>query len=170
MAGTRRKPGQLGPQVEGQPGAADASRPQSVRNMPTDLGWVGRSMSRERLATTQLDEAHDGGVPRGLAGGWPWEGPGPRAMMPLLSYLRKPASPRPPSRRILLWKGCSRGYRIWLAQDRVLAVAPVLRYENTAHCFLRQQAMAGGVLNPAGLTGADVNAFLLRECGRISAG
>jgi len=46
----------------------------------------------------------------------------------------------------------------------------VLRYENTARRFLQQQAMAGGVLNPAGLAGADVNAFLLRECGRISAG
>ncbi len=30
--------------------------------------------------------------------------------------------------------------------------------------------MAGGVLKPAGLAGADVNAFLLRECGRVSAG
>jgi len=30
--------------------------------------------------------------------------------------------------------------------------------------------MPGGVLTPAGLTGVDVNAFLLRECGRVSAG
>src|ERR1035441_2146764 len=29
---------------------------------------------------------------------------------------------------------------------------------------------AGGVLKPAGLAGADVSAFLLRECGRVSAG
>jgi site-specific recombinase XerD len=46
----------------------------------------------------------------------------------------------------------------------------VLRYENTARRFLQQQAMTGGGLNLAGLTGTDVNAFLLRECGRISAG
>jgi site-specific recombinase XerD len=46
----------------------------------------------------------------------------------------------------------------------------VLRYENTARRFLQQQAMAGGVLRPAGLTGADVSEFLLRECGRVSAG
>ena len=26
------------------------------------------------------------------------------------------------------------------------------------------------MLKPAGLTGADINAFLLRECGRVSAG
>ena len=62
------------------------------------------------------------------------------------------------------------GYRMWLARERGLAAATVLRYESTARRFLQQQAMAGGVLKPAGLTGADVNAFLLRECGRVSAG
>jgi len=46
----------------------------------------------------------------------------------------------------------------------------VLRYENAARRFLRQQAMADGILDPAALTGADVNAFLLRECGRVCAG
>jgi site-specific recombinase XerD len=60
--------------------------------------------------------------------------------------------------------------RTWLVQERGLAAATVLRYENTARRFLQQQAMADGVLMPAGLTGADVNAFLLRECGRVSAG
>jgi site-specific recombinase XerD len=59
---------------------------------------------------------------------------------------------------------------MWLAWERGLAAATVLRYESTARRFLQQQAMAGGVLKPAGLTGADVNAFLLRECGRVSAG
>jgi site-specific recombinase XerD len=61
-------------------------------------------------------------------------------------------------------------YRTWLVQERGLAAATVLRYENTARRFLQQQAIADGVLMPAGLTGADVNAFLLRECGRVSAG
>jgi hypothetical protein len=61
-------------------------------------------------------------------------------------------------------------YRMWLIQERGLAVATVLRYESTARRFLQQQAMAGGVLKPAGLAGTDVNAFLLRECGRVSAG
>jgi hypothetical protein len=59
---------------------------------------------------------------------------------------------------------------MWLIQERGLAVATVLRYESTARRFLQQQAMAGGVLKPAGLAGTDVNAFLLRECGRVSAG
>ena len=46
----------------------------------------------------------------------------------------------------------------------------MLRYENTARRFLQQQAMTGGALDAGGLTGADVNEFLLRECGRVSAG
>jgi hypothetical protein len=50
---------------------------------------------------------------------------------------------------------------MWLARERGLAAATVLRYESTARRFLQQQAMAGGVLKPTGLTGADVNAFLL---------
>jgi site-specific recombinase XerD len=46
----------------------------------------------------------------------------------------------------------------------------VLRYENTARRFLQEQASAAGVFEPAALTGVDINAFLLRECGRVSAG
>src|SRR5439155_21371988 len=46
----------------------------------------------------------------------------------------------------------------------------VLRYQNTACRFLQQQAMSGEVFDPATLTGLDVNAFLLGECGRVSAG
>ena len=89
-------------------------------------------------------------------------------MVPLLSYLR---GGRRGARR-------SRGapldallgeYRSWLAAERGLATATVLRYENTARRFLQQQAMAAARC-PAGLTGADVNAFLLRECARVSAG
>lgn len=91
-------------------------------------------------------------------------------MVPLLSYLREvgltPAakSPHTPLETLL------GQYRSWLVQDRGLAVSTVLRYENTGRRFLQQQAMADGVLAPAGLTGVDVNAFLLRECGRVSAG
>jgi hypothetical protein len=61
-------------------------------------------------------------------------------------------------------------YRTWLVRERGLAPATVLRCESTARRFLQQQAMAGGALEPAALTVADVNEFLLRECGRVSAG
>jgi site-specific recombinase XerD len=172
MAGTRRKPGQLGPQVEGYRAwlTHRGYTPQTVRNMLADLGRVGRWMSREGLVTAQLDED----AMAAFLVAWQAAGHrralGPRAMMPLLRYLREagvtPAAK--PSHAPL--EGLLVEYRIWLMRERGLAAATVLRYENTARRFLQQQAMAGGVLNPAGLTGADVNAFLLRECGRISAG
>jgi len=57
-----------------------------------------------------------------------------------------------------------------MLQERGLAVTTVLRYENTARRFLQQQAMTDGALEPTRLTGVDINAFLLRECGRVSAG
>ena len=47
----------------------------------------------------------------------------------------------------------------------------VLRYETIARHFLQEQITdGGGGFAPAGLTGADINAFLLRECSRVSAG
>ncbi len=172
MGSTRRKPGQLGPQVEGyRVWLADRGyTSQTVRNMLADLGRLGRWMSGEGLAPAQLDEdatvaflvaTQEAGRRRAL---------GPRAMLPLLSYLREagvtPAA-EPPQTPLGALLG---EYRIWLVRERGLAAATVLRYESTARRFLQQQAMAGGVLKPDGLAGADVNAFLLRECGRISAG
>ncbi|MGH8972178.1 MAG: tyrosine-type recombinase/integrase [Acidimicrobiia bacterium] len=138
--------------------------------MLKDLGQVGVWMSREGLTTAQLGEdamvaflaaRHTAGHRRA---------PGQRAMVPLLSYLREAgATPvaQPPGTPLGALLG---EYRIWLLQERGLAATTVLRYENAARRFLQQQAMADGVLEPAGLTGADVNAFLLRECGRVSAG
>jgi site-specific recombinase XerD len=172
MSGTRRKAGRLGPQVEGYRAwlAQRGYTPQTVRNMLKDLGQVGVWMSATGLETVQLDEdamvtflaaRQAAGRRRAL---------GPRAMIPLLTYLRgagvTPAAlpPQTPVGALLA------EYRTWLVQERGLAPATVLRYENTARRFLQQQAMAGGVLQPAGLTGADVNEFLLRECDRVSAG
>jgi site-specific recombinase XerD len=172
MSGTRRKAGRLGPQVEGYRAwlAQRGYAPQTVRNMLKDLGQVGRWMSSTGLEADQLDEdamvaflaaRQAAGRRRAL---------GPRAMIPLLSYLREAgvtAAAKPPQTPLAVLLG---EYRVWLVRERGLAAATVLRYEGTARRFLQQQAMAGGVLNPAGLAGADVSAFLLRECGRVSAG
>ena len=96
--------------------------------------------------------------------------PGPRGMVPLLSYLREagvtPAA-RPPQAPAEALLG---EYRIWLVRERGLAAATVLRYENTARRFLAAAGHGRRGAEPGGLTGADVNAFLLRECGRVSAG
>lgn len=172
MAGTRRKPGQLGPQVEGYRAwlGYRGYTSQTVRNMLADLGQLGLWMSREGLVTANLgEEAMVAFAAARQAAGYR-RTLGPRAMMPLLSYLREAGvtpEAKPPRTPLGVLLG---EYRMWLVQERGLAAATVLRYENTARRFLQQQAMAGGVLTLAGLAGADVNAFLLRECGRVSAG
>ena len=172
MGSPRRKPGQLGPQVEGyRAWLTDRGyTPQTVRNMLADLGRVGRWMSGGGLVPAKLDEdAMAAFLGAGQAAGRR-RALGPRAMMPLLSYLREAGvtpMAKPPGTPL---EGLLVEYRVWLVRERGLAAATVLRYEGTARRFLQQQAIAGGVLNPAGLAGADVNAFLLRECGRISAG
>jgi site-specific recombinase XerD len=61
-------------------------------------------------------------------------------------------------------------FRTWLLQERSLSASTVLRYENTARRFLAEQAFRDALLTVSDLTGADVNAFLLRECARVSAG
>ena len=172
MASTRRKPGQLGLYVEGYQVwlARQGYTPTTVRNMLKDLGRVGLWMLREGLVTAQLDEdamvaflaaRHRAGHRRVS---------GTRAMVPLLSYLRD-VGVTPVAKPVLTPLGALLGeYRTWLVQERGLAATTVLRYENTARRFLQQQAMVDGVLETAGLIGVDVNAFLLRECGRVSSG
>jgi site-specific recombinase XerD len=138
--------------------------------MLKDLGQVGLWMSDEGLQEAQLDEdvmaaflaaRHAAGHRRVL---------GPRAMAPLLSYLRE-AGVTPAAKPLRTPLGVLLAdYRTWLLQERGLAATTVLRYQNTAGRFLQQQAMSGEVFDPAKLTGLDVNAFLLRECGRVSAG
>jgi site-specific recombinase XerD len=172
MSGTRRKPGQLGPHVEsyrawlGQRGYT----PHTVRNMLKDLGQVGLWMSGERLEEAQLDEDVMVAFLAARCAAGHRRVLGPRAMAPLLSYLREagvtPVA-RPPETPL---GALLAGYRTWLLQERGLAATTVLRYQNTACRFLLQQAMFGEVFDPGKLTGLDVNAFLLRECARVSAG
>jgi len=170
MSGTRRKPGELGPYVEGyrewltQRGYTS----QTVRQMLKDLGQVGQWMSREALVISQLDEdAMAAFSTTSQANG---RRLGPRAMVPLLTFLRE-LEVTPPGHRVATpLTALLDEYRRWMVQERGLAATTILRYENTAGRFLQQQAVIDGVLQPAHLTGVDVNAFLLRECGRVSAG
>jgi len=62
-------------------------------------------------------------------------------------------------------------YRHHLIAERDLAVRTVGRYEATARRFLGQRAqLTDGGLDIDGLTSADVTAFLLAECARLSVG
>lgn len=173
MSGTRRKAGLLSAHVEGyrawltQRGYTSST----VRNMLKELGQVGGWLGAEELAPSQLNEERIEAF-RAARRGAGWRRiPGTRAMKPLLSYLREVgvvdlAVARAPSSRDTLLAS----YRDWMVTERNLAPATILRYENTARRFLEEQAGEVDLDRPLGLTGADVNAFLLRECVRVSTG
>ena len=61
-------------------------------------------------------------------------------------------------------------YRGWLVGERALADPTVIRYERLARRFVAGRVSDAGELDIAGLTGADVSAFLLEECARVSVG
>lgn len=173
MSGTRRKPGELRPHVEGYRVwlAQQGYTPQTIRNMLKDLGQVGRWLSAQGLAAAQLNEESVAVFLASRQAAGQRRVPGARAMVPLLSYLRDigvvehALSSSTPLDDLLT------RYRSWMVQDRGLAPTTVLRYENTARRFLQEQATGDGSgFTPEELTGEDVNTFLLRECARVSSG
>lgn len=173
MPGTRRKPGRLGPYVEGYRSWLQALgyRPSSARNKLKELGQLGRWMAGQEREPAELSGAQveeflaarraEGcrRVPRG------------RSFVPLLDYLRDQgiiAAPEPESLTALdELIGC---YRRWLVAGRGLAPATVLRYEKLARRFLAGRARLGGPVVVADLSGAEVTTFLLTECARVSTG
>ena len=160
MSGTRRKAGQLAPEVEGY-GAWLVERgytPSTIRNMLKDLGQVGLWLSSQGLTAADLDEERVAAIP------------GTRAMAPLLDYLRATGTAAEAQPLVTPLTALVAQYRCWLVTERGLAPSTVLRYENTARRFLREQAFNGAAFAPASLSGADINVFLLRECARVSSG
>jgi hypothetical protein len=134
------------------------------------LARVGRWLAAEGLQARQVSEELMAAflVARREAG--QRRVPGRRAMAPLLSYLREAdvAAATEPSLTPL---GSLLGrYRCWLIRQRGLAATTVRRFENTARRFQQEQVSAGDLFTPAALTRVDINAFLLRECSRVSAG
>lgn len=172
MAGTRRKAGALAAHVEGY-GLWLAQRgytPLTIRNMLKDLGQVGLWLEQAGLALAQLDEQRIGRFLASRRAEGCRRVPGPRAMVPLMSYLREAglvpaAEPASTPLTVLLEQ-----YRCWMVQERGLAAITVLRYANTARRFLEKYAVEDGELRPKQLSGSDVHAFLLAECARVSAG
>ena len=172
MGSPRRKAGLLAPHVEDyRAWLTDRGyTPGTVTNMLKDLGQVGVWLSSEGLDASQFNEERASAFLTARRAAGCRHVPGTRAMVPLLTYLRgadvvAPLEPAVTPLGQLLVK-----YRSWMVQERGLAAMTVLRYENTARRLLQEQAMKGDVFEPSALTGVDVNAFLLRECGRVSSG
>ncbi len=170
---TRRKSGVLTAEIEPyrQWLLAQGFTPATVRLLLRHLSQLGVWLQEHELPGTtidlgSLDELFAERRALGRRGV-----PGCLGMGRLLAFLEErgllaPAPEEPPTElEQLIAK-----FRAWLSQERNLSASTVLRYENTARRFLAEQAIHGGLLEVDVLTGADVNAFLLRECARVSAG
>ncbi len=171
MSGTRRKAGVLASEVDGYQMwlTTRGYTPATVRNMLKDLGQVGLWLPAQGLEVRQFNEEWAATFIRARRSGHRRK-VGIRALAPLLEYLREVELVPAASRSVTPVDELLERYRQWMVQERGLAASTVLRYENTARRFLQEQAMDGVLFNPGGLTGADVNTFLLRECDRVSAG
>jgi site-specific recombinase XerD len=170
MSGTRRKPGLLGPYVEGY--LAWLSRrghtALTARNMLKEFGRVGRWLALEGMEVRQLSEEHLSVFLADRRRAGCRRLPGLRGLKVPLAYLREvgavdPAMAPTAGLDVLLGE-----YYDWMVADRGLAPETVLRYVKTARRFLADCSTAG--VEPSALSGAEVNAFLIAECGRVSAG
>lgn len=171
MSGPNREAGLLWPDVEGYRGwlTQRGYTPGTVRNMLKDLGQLGLWLSAEGLRREDLNEECVAAFLSARRDAGRRRIPGPRAMMPLLSYLREVGAAPERAALVTPLGELVTSYRSWMIEERGLALTTVLRYENTARRFL-QESSSGGMFAPEALNGADINAFLLREFARVSAG
>jgi site-specific recombinase XerD len=174
MSGTRRKPGRLGPFVEGYRAWLSAREytPGTTRSMLKELGVLGRWMSEQGVELGRLDAAAIEAFLAARRAAGQRRVPSLRAMRPLVSFLREagvmaPAGGRSELTPLERFVG---EYRDWLVGERALAEPTVIRYERLARRFLAGRVSNAGEFDVADLNGADVSAFLLEECARVSVG
>ena len=173
VSGTRRRPGRLGPFVEGyRVWLLEAGyTPQTVRLMLKDLGRLGRWMDAEGIEIGALTVAS---IESCLAE-WRAAGarrvPTVRALRSMVGYLGEVGvmgAEEPPA--VSPVEALVAEYREWLVGDRGLAAMTVLRYETLARRFLTARVTASDALGVSDLDGAVVSRFLLGECGRVCLG
>lgn len=171
MAGTRRKPGRMGPYVSGFRTRLTelGYSPETIREMLKVVGTLGRWMERRDIAPSDLGssafaEFIDDCRQRGMR-----RVPTIRSLDPLLGFLRGQGvvgeQPSPSSAMEMLFAD----YRAWLVADRGLSEATIIRYEKLARRFLEQHGADGGI-DVASLDGKRIVAFLIQESERLSVG
>jgi site-specific recombinase XerD len=174
MSGTRRKPGRLGPFVEGYRVRLLelGYTPGTVRGMLKVLGQLGRWMASEGLEPGQLDAAAIEAFLAARRAGGDRRVPTVRALGQLVRYLRDVGviAPEGGPRELTPLEELIADYRQWLVVERALAPATVLRYETLARRFLGERVAPDDERGLRNLTGADVSGFLVRECARVSVG
>ena len=173
MSGTRRRPGRLGPFVDGyRVWLLEAGyTPQTVRAMLKDLGSLGRWMDVESVEVGALTVTAIESFLADRRAAGRQRVPTVRALRSMQTYLREvgvmgaeQAPTLPPVETLVV------EYRGWLIADRGLAAMTVLRYETLARRFLTARVTPADEFGVANLDGAVVSRFLLGECGRVCLG
>jgi integrase/recombinase XerD len=169
MTGRRRKPGRMGPLIEGYRAwlAGRGYTQGTIVGMLAMASGLGRWMDARGLAPGDLDRAAVAEFRDALRAAGMRCVPGAHGLDPVLEYLEGAgvlgrSSPLGTPVEVLAER-----YRRWLVTDRGLAEATVVRYVKLARSFLSQRLTGRGV---DGLSGADVVAFLLAESERLSVG
>jgi site-specific recombinase XerD len=145
----------------------------SAENHVRLLAQLSRWLVVEGLDAGQLSSARVGQFLDSRRTGQRKRVPTERSLVPLLGYLRKAqvvpaATVRVPDTPVEVLLSA---YRAYLFDERGLAARTVRRYEDAARRFLLERAAAcGGDRGVEGLTGAEVSAFLLRQCERLGRG
>jgi site-specific recombinase XerD len=174
MSGTRRKPGRLGPFVEGYRVwlLELGYTPGTVRGMLKVLGQLGRWMEREGREPGQIDIAGVAAFLASLRADGHRRVPTVRSLRSLVLYLQGVGviAPVDGPRELSPLEELVGEYRQWLVAERGLAAATVLRYEALARRFLTERVSPADERGVEKLGGGDVSAFLLRECARVSVG
>lgn len=166
MAGTRRRPGRMGPFIESYREAllGRGYTPHTVRGLLKHVGALGRWMTANDiepadLGVTVLEEFLEYRRSSGRT-----HVRTTRSLLSLLDHLRD-LGVAPPEQAAPVDPLLDE-YRSWMVGDRGLAPSTILRYENLAVRFLDRVAD-----RPLGsLTGRDVSTFLLAETARVSVG
>jgi hypothetical protein len=171
MSGSRRNAGALAAFVEGYRAwlAEHGYSPTAVTHSLVTLGDLGRWMQDYDVAVDQLAEIHV----VAFAGGYRTaHGRLPAASAaPILEFLRGEGAARPavlinlsPVEQLLA------EYSACLLEQRGLAPMTGRSREGFARQFLARRVSARGPGGVMRITGAELNLFLARECGRVSAG
>ena len=172
MSRRRRKPGSMGPYVNGFARRLTklGYSPGTIRNLLKAVGQLGRWLEGERLEVSEINQdAIEAFVRSRRIGGYRWV-PSVRSFRPLLVYLRaegvlaQEAPGSSPVGELLV------EYRNWLVNARGLAAPTVLRYENLARRLLDQRYAAAGSHFVEDLAGSEIIAFLMGETTRLSLG
>jgi site-specific recombinase XerD len=135
------------------------------------LGQLGRWMESAAVVAGQLDDAAIGAFLTARRAGGDRHVPTARALGQMVRYLREVGAMAPASARALTpLEGLLAQYRRWLLEERGLAQPTVIRYEALARRFLAARIAPGDERGVKGLGGAELSAFLVRECARVSLG